>query len=143
MAERVFRLIGRADMIDDPRYRTNADRVRHRDEVNDIVAAWVAERTRDEVLRVFDDGGVTASPVYDICDVITDPHVAEREVLVDLADDDLGSATHHNILPRLSRTPGAFRRPAPKLGEHTDELLGECGFDKDTIQNMKTKGLIG
>jgi len=143
MAERVFRLIGRADMIDDPRYRTNADRVRHRDEVNDIVAAWVAERTRDEVLRVFDDGGVTASPVYDIRDVIADPHVAEREVLVDLADDDLGSATHHNILPRLSRTPGAFRRPAPKLGEHTDELLGECGFDKDTIQNMKTKGLIG
>jgi len=143
MAERVFRLIGRADMIDDPRYRTNADRVRHRDEVNDIVAAWVAERTRDEVLRVFDDGGVTASPVYDIRDVIADPHVAEREVLVDLADDDLGSATHHNILPRLSRTPGTFRRPAPKLGEHTNELLDECGFDRDTIQNMKTKGLIG
>jgi len=143
MAERVFRLIGRADMIDDPRYRTNADRVRHRDEVNDIVAAWVADRTRDEVLRVFDDGGVTASPVYDIRDVIADPHVVEREVLVDLADDDLGRATHHNILPRLSRTPGVFRRPAPRLGEHTDALLGECGFGRDKIQDMKSKGLIG
>jgi len=142
MAERVFRVIGREDMINDPRYRTNADRVRHRDEVNDIVAAWVMERNRDEVLETFQDAGITASPVYDVRDVIVDPHVLAREVLVDLPDEDVGTAPHHNIPPRLSSTPGTFRHPAPELGEHTDELLGEAGFKKQEISKMRDEGMI-
>ena len=142
MAERVFRVIGRDDMIDDARYRTNADRVRNRDEVNDIVAAWVAERSRDEVLGTFQEAGITASPVYDVRDVVADPHVIAREVLIDLPDDDLGTAPHHNIPPRLSATPGTFRRPAPELGEHTDDLLREAGYSGEEILNMRNKGMI-
>jgi crotonobetainyl-CoA:carnitine CoA-transferase CaiB-like acyl-CoA transferase len=142
MAERVFRVIGRDDMIEDPRYRTNADRVRHRDEVNDIVGEWVAGRSRDDVLRAFQDAGITASPVYDVRDVVADPHVKAREVLIDLPDQDLGTAPHHNIPPRLSATPGTFRRPAPDLGEHTHELLREAGYDEEEILTMKKKGLI-
>jgi len=142
MAERVFRVIGREDMINDPRYRTNADRVRHRDEVNDIVTAWVVERSRDDVLEIFQGAGITASPVYDVRDVIVDPHVLAREVLVDLPDEDVGTAPHHNIPPRLSSTPGTFRRPAPELGEHTDELLGEAGYEKQEISKMRDEGMI-
>ena len=142
MAERVFQVIGREDMINDPRYRANADRVRHRDEVNDIVAAWVVERSRDEVLEIFQDAGITASPVYDVRDVIVDPHVLAREVLIDLPDDDVGTAPHHNIPPRLSGTPGTFRRPAPDLGEHTDELLGEAGYEEQEINRMRSEGMI-
>jgi len=142
MAERVFRVIGRADMIEDARYRTNADRVQRRDEVNDIVADWVGARTRDDVLAAFNEAGVTASPVYDVADLIADEHVIERDVLIDLPDDDLGSITHHNILPRLSGTPGTFRRPAPDLGEHTKDLLMEVGFDEDQIIKLQKEGTI-
>ncbi len=142
MAERVFRVIGREDMIDDPRYRTNADRVKCRDDVNDIVAAWISERSRDDVLGAFQEAGITASPVYDVRDVVADPHVEAREIIIDLPDPDLGSAPHHNIPPRLSETPGTFRRPAPDLGEHTDELLTEAGYAGSEISQMRNEGLI-
>lgn len=142
MAERLFRVIGRADMITDPRFRTNADRVRNRDEVNDIVAAWIAERDRDEVLATFEAAGVTGAPVYDVSDIMADPHVRGREILVDLPDGDTGTAIHHNVHPRLSATPGGFRVPAPKLGEHTDQLLAEAGYGKDRIAALRADGTI-
>ncbi len=142
MAERVFRVIDREDMIDDPRYKTNADRVKRRDEVNDIVAAWIIKRSRDEVLAAFEAAEITASPVYDVRDVVADPHVIERQVLIDLPDENIGTAPHHNIPPRLSETPGSFRRPAPKLGEHTTALLREAGYDDMEILSMQENGLI-
>ncbi len=142
MAERVFRAIGRADMIDDPRYRTNADRVARGDEVNDIVAAWVKERTLAEVLEVFGEASITASPIYDISDIVQDRHVEEREVLVDLPDEELGRARHHNVSPRLSETPGGFRLPAPGLGEHTDAVLGAAGYGADDIAALRQQGIV-
>ncbi len=137
MAERVFRTIDRADMIDDPRYRTNADRVARRDEVNDIVAAWVAERDRDEVLAIFQEAGITASAVYDIADIIVDEHINERGVIVNLPDDETGQAPQHNVIPRLSGTPGGFRHRAPALGEHTSALLAEAGYSKTEIETLR------
>lgn len=142
MAERLFRVIGREDMIADPRFATNAARVANRDAVNDIVAAWVAVRDRDDVLAIFNEAGVTGAPVYDAGDIIADPHVQERGVLVDLPDAETGTATHHNIHPRLSDTPGTFRRPAPKLGEHTDAVLTRAGFDAGEIAALRQGGVI-
>jgi len=144
MAERVFRTIGRADMIDDPRYRTNADRVARRDEVNDIVAAWVAERERDLVLSIFQEAGITASAVYDIADIIVDEHINERGVIVNLPDEETGQAPHHNVIRRLSETPGGFRIPAPALGQHTTALLIEAGYSEADIENLRaTKKIEG
>lgn len=143
MAERVFRTIGRADMIDDPRYRTNADRVQRCDEVNDIVAAWVAERDQAEVLSIFEAAGVTAAAIYNAADLLDDPHVNERGVLVEVPDDDLGVAPMHNIHPYLSETPGTFRTRAPGLGEHTDEVLESAGFDAAEIATFRKRGMVG
>ncbi|MHA1107614.1 MAG: CaiB/BaiF CoA transferase family protein [Alphaproteobacteria bacterium] len=142
MAERLFRVIGREDMIADPRFRTNADRVRNRDEVNDIVAAWVGQRDRDEVLAIFSEAGITGAPVYDVRDIINDPHLQAREILIELTDGETGTVPHHNIHPRLSGTPGTFRLPAPKLGQHTDELLAQAGYDADEIAALRTGGVI-
>ena len=74
---------------------------------------------------------MTAGPVYDISQFLDDPHVIEREVVVDLPDEDVGTVPVHNILPRLSRTPGTFRYPAPKLGQHNDEILGGAGVSAE------------
>lgn len=142
MAERVFRTIGRADMIEDPRYATHAERVKRCDEVNDIVAEWVAERDQSEVLEIFEEAGVTASPIYDAADIIDDPHVQERGVLVEVPDAELGNVPMHNIHPYLSETPGTFRSAAPSLGEHTDEVLSEVGFSPDDITLFRERGLI-
>lgn len=142
MAERVFRTIGRADMIEDPRYATNAERVKRRDEVNDIVAEWVAARDQDEVLQIFGDAGVTASPIYDAADIMDDPHVIDRGVLVEVPDAELGDVPMHNIHPYLSETPGTFRTPAPGLGEHTDEVLLAAGYSDQEIATLRENGLV-
>ncbi len=142
MAERVFRVIGRDDMNDDPRFRTNPDRVEHRDQVDEILGGWIKARDQAEVLEIFGKGEVTASPIYDISDIVKDEHFREREILVDLPDKDLGQAPMHNVIPRLTATPGTFRLPAPELGEHTGALLGELGIDADRLRDLMERGVV-
>jgi crotonobetainyl-CoA:carnitine CoA-transferase CaiB-like acyl-CoA transferase len=142
MAERVFRVIGREDMIDDPRFRTNPDRVKYREQVDEILGGWIKARDQAEVLEIFGREEVTASGIYDIRDIITDEHFRDREVLVDLPDKDLGNAPMHNIIPRLSATPGTFRLPSPELGEHNAALLGELGIDGGGLAELKDRGVI-
>jgi crotonobetainyl-CoA:carnitine CoA-transferase CaiB-like acyl-CoA transferase len=122
MTERLFRAIGRADMIDDPRFRTNADRLAHVEEVDAVIGAFVGARSLAENLRFFEAAETTVGPVYDAAGFESDPHVRGRGVLVEMADAELGSVPMHAVVPRLSRTPGALRRPAPELGEHEAEI---------------------
>lgn len=143
LAERVFKVIGRADMIDDPKYRTNQDRVRHKEEVNGVVADWVAQRTRDEVMEIFEREDITASPIYDPRDMEQDTHFIDRQVVVALPDEDVGSAPMHNITPRFSETPGAFRKPAPAIGADTDDLLDSIGVNAETREELRAAGAIG
>ena len=123
MAERLFRTIGRADLIDDPRFAINDARVRNRDALDAIIGAFIAARSQAENLALFEAAEVTVGPVCAVEDLLTHPYVIGREAIVELDDPDLGSLPAHNIVPRLSRTPGTFRRPAPKIGEHTTEVL--------------------
>jgi crotonobetainyl-CoA:carnitine CoA-transferase CaiB-like acyl-CoA transferase len=71
---------------------------------------------------------------------MADAHFRERGIIVDVEDAELGSVAVHNILPRLSATPGVFRRPAPLLGEHTDALLAEAGLEEAAIARLKQQG---
>ena len=142
MAERIFKVIGREDLITDPRYRTNEDRVQHREEVDAIVGRWVGARTLDENMAVFERAQVTVAPVYDIAQICADPHFLEREVLVCLPDDELGEIPHHNVFPRLSATPGGFKRPAPSLGQHNGELLGALGLSAEEIDALGRRRVL-
>jgi crotonobetainyl-CoA:carnitine CoA-transferase CaiB-like acyl-CoA transferase len=143
MAERVFRLIGRADMIDDPRYKDNSSRVKHRDEVDAIVGDWVARQTQAEALKAFADAAVTAAPVYDIAGLIDDPHVKGRGIFEELPDEEMGWVQMHAPVPRLSATPAGYRRPAPRIGEHTWEVLKELSFDATRIAVLRDAGVVG
>ena len=91
MAKRIFEVIGAPEMITDPRFRTNTDRVRNRALVDDAVGGWFARRTRDEALAIMQAAEVTAGPVYNIVDAIADPHFQARQVIVDVEDTDLGA----------------------------------------------------
>ena len=137
MAKRVFEVIGRAEMIEDERFRTNSDRVRNRALVDEAVGGWFALRAREQALAQMRAGGVTVGPVYDIDDAVEDAHFRARNILVEVEDADLGSIPMHNIVPRLSATPGVWRRPAPQLGEHTDAILAEAGYDAGAIAALR------
>ncbi len=140
MAKRLFETIGKPEMIEDPRFRTNTDRVKNRTLVDQIVGAWFATKTRDEALRIMRDESVTAGPVYSIADAMADAHFREREIIVDVEDAELGKLPMHNILPRLSETPGVWQKPAPGLGEHTDAVLKEVGYGAEEIERLKKDG---
>ena len=142
MAERLFRVIGRDDMNSDPKFKTNADRVANRAEVDDIVSEWIGRRTLDDVLEVFRREGITGGPINDISQIVEDPHFKEREIIVDLPDTEMGQIPMHNIIPKLSGTPGAFRRPAPDLGQDNEDVLGGAGIDADTLADLKSRGII-
>ena len=136
VARRIFEIIGRADMNTDPRFATNSERLRHRELVDDAIGAWFATRSHDEALAIMRDSGATVGPIYSIADAAGDPHFAEREVIVSLDDEEHGALPMHNIVPRLSATPGTFRRPAPGLGEHTSEVLEEVGVSPEAVARI-------
>jgi crotonobetainyl-CoA:carnitine CoA-transferase CaiB-like acyl-CoA transferase len=142
MAERVFRAIGRPEMIDDPRFRTNTDRVRHIDECDAAVAEFIAARTLEENMAVFQAAEVTATPVYEIDQLVADEHIQERGVIVEAPDEEAGSVLMHNVIPRLSGTPGKLRRPAPGLGQHTREVLREIGYSDERIATLVEEGVV-
>jgi len=142
MAERVFRAIGRSDMIDDPRFRTNSDRVRNIDACDGAVADFIAERTLAENMAIFEQAEVTAHPVYEIDQLLEDPHVHERGVIVEAPDVEAGSVLMHNIIPRLSETPGRLRYPAPSLGQHSREILASIGCDAEQLAALAAAGVI-
>jgi formyl-CoA transferase len=142
MAERVFRSIGRADLVDNPRYRTNADRVKHAEELDAIIGAFVAERTQAENVAFFERAEVTIGPIYDISQILEDPHVRERELIADYPDPDMGAFPMHHVVPRLHGTPGAIRAPAPRLGEHNLALLAEIGVDEAAYARLLAAGAV-
>lgn len=139
VAQRIFQIIGRPDMIDDPRFATNSDRVKHRPLVDEAVGAWFARHPRDEALRIMRDAGATVGPVYNIADAVVDPHFRERGVFLDVEDEEYGSVPMHNIVPRLSQTPGVWNRAAPALGQHTEEVLKAAGVPPEQVQAILDK----
>jgi crotonobetainyl-CoA:carnitine CoA-transferase CaiB-like acyl-CoA transferase len=93
-------------------------------------------------MAIFEREAITAAPVYDIDQLIDDPHVIEREVLVDVPDAELGQVMMHNVVPRLSATPGALRTASPSLGEHTREVLGGLGLDAGELAALAKAGVL-
>ncbi|HTT79352.1 MAG TPA: CoA transferase [Stellaceae bacterium] len=142
MAERLFRAIGRPDMILDPRFRTNSDRVANAEACEAPIAAFIAARTLAETMAAFEAAEITAAPVYDIDQFLADPHVQARKIVVEVPDGETGRLAMHNVIPGLSDTPGRLRRPAPRLGEHTAEILGQFGIDRATLAALARDGVI-
>ena len=143
MAERLFAAIGRPELAADPRFRTNADRLAHRDEVEAIVAGFIGRLSQADALELFERAQVTVGPVCDEADLAEHPYVIGREAVVEVSDPEIGAIPMHNIVPRLSHTPGMLRRPAPGLGEHNAEILQALGCDAREIEALREAGVLG
>lgn len=142
MTERLFAAIGRADLNTDPRFRSNAERIKRRHEVDAIVGGFIGQRTLAENIAFFEAAGVTAGPVYDIAQFLDDPHVQTRGIVVDAPDDEMGETPMHAPVPRLSRTPGVLRTPAPALGQHNDEIYARIGYSAERRAELRRRGVI-
>ncbi|MEM9028280.1 MAG: CoA transferase [Pseudomonadota bacterium] len=142
MAERFFRAIGRPELVEDPRFATNSDRVANNDILDPIVAAFMAEHTQAELLEIFEQADVTVGPVADIAQLMDHPYITDRAVLVDVPDGEMDRLPMHNVIPRMSETPAAIRTPAPDLGQHNAEIYGEVGLDPGAIAALATDGVI-
>ena len=142
MYERLMRTIGRPELIEDRRFLTNADRVRNNDQLDRIVAQFIENHNQHDVLQIFRDAGVTVGPVHDTLGMLSDPLVKENKVMVRLPDEDIDSVVMHNVAARLSETPGLIRSPAPTLGQHNNEILGDIGIDETELFTLGEQGVI-
>ncbi len=142
MAERLFKSIGRDDLITDPRFRTNADRVKNAEILDTIIGDFIAGMDQHECVDYFDKAAVTIGPVYDMEQIDKDPHFRSRNIIVELPDDEMGTIPVHTVSPRLQQTPGSFRRPAPGLGEHSRDVLHEAGFSVAEIAQLFQREIV-
>jgi crotonobetainyl-CoA:carnitine CoA-transferase CaiB-like acyl-CoA transferase len=142
MFERLMETIGQPDFVTDPRFLTNADRVKHSDTLDSAIGKFIGSRSQAENLAIFQDSGVTVGPVHDIVGLLEDPLVKGREVIVRLPDDEMESLAMHNIPARLSVTPGLIRAPAPALGEHNVEVLTQLGYGNVDLTEFAEEGTI-
>jgi formyl-CoA transferase len=139
---RTMRAVGRPDLIDDPRFADNLTRLDHADEMEQTVADWMAQHTQAEAIEIFDEHGAGIAPVYDIAQIVDDPHFAHRGMIVTVDDAELGPTKAPNVAPRFSRTPGAIRHLGPKPGTHTDDVLRELGYDDERIAALRSEGVV-
>lgn len=143
LALRVFRAIGRDDMLSDPDFADPQRRLARAREVDDVVAEWVAGKTLSEAMATFEAHEVAAAPVYDIRHLVADEQLQHRQVFISVADDQLGHTTVQAPVPRLSATPGVVDHLGPGLGEHNAEVYGGLlGLTTDEIDDLHARGVL-
>jgi crotonobetainyl-CoA:carnitine CoA-transferase CaiB-like acyl-CoA transferase len=142
VAERLMRLVGRPDLIDEPWFATGADRAAHADVLDEAVGTWIATRTRTEVLAAFETAEAAVAPIQDVADVMTDPQYRALDTVTTLDDPDLGALRMQNVLFRLSSTPGAIRWAGRPHGADTEEVLAELGLTPAELTALREEEAV-
>lgn len=133
--------IGRPDLGKDSQYDTAEKRWQHVEELHDIIQGWAAQHTRGEIEEIFSRHGQLYSPILKVSEVMEDPQILHREMVVDM--EYCGVKFKDKGIPvKMSATPGRVRRMPPKKGEHTDEVLKSIGFTDEQLSTMREEGAI-
>ncbi|NLY35109.1 MAG: CoA transferase [Alcaligenaceae bacterium] len=140
--KRLMTLIGRDDIGNDPEFAHNDGRSRQAEYIDGVIGQWAAQHSLAEVLEALHQSRIPAGKIYDVADIVNDPHYQEREMLLQGELEDGTPVTLPGIVPKLSETPGEVRRKAPTLGQDTEEVLAGLGIDVATMQQWRSKGII-
>jgi formyl-CoA transferase len=139
---RMMRAIGRADLADDPSLATNEGRVARTEELDRAIGEWTAANDLAHVLEVLERAEVPSGKIYSIADIAADLHYRARG-MIERHELDGAELLLPGIVPKMSETPGATRWIGPKLGEHTDALLAECGYTPADIEALRSRAIVG
>jgi crotonobetainyl-CoA:carnitine CoA-transferase CaiB-like acyl-CoA transferase len=142
IAERVMRLVGRPDVLDEPWFASGHSRAEHADELDAAVAGWIAARPSAEVLDAFEAAEAAVAPVNDVRGVMADPQYRALGTVRTVDDPELGPLAMQNVLFRLSATPGGIRWTGRPHGADTDAVLGSAGLGADEIAGLRERGVI-
>jgi formyl-CoA transferase len=130
-------------MATDERYATHGARGQHMAELDELIARWSATVKAEELLERLHENGVPAGRIFKARDMLADPHFAAREAIVRLAHPELGEFAMHNVVPKLSASPGRVRHVGPELGEHNDEIYRDLlGLGDDALSSLRAAGVI-
>ena len=140
--KRMMNAVGRADLANDPSLAHNDGRVARTEEIEKVIADWVAAHDLEHVLGVLEKADVPGGKIYDIADIARDPHYAAREMIRGHRLKDGKSLKLPGIVPVMSETPGTTRWIGPALGEHTAEVLGALGYSEAQQQDLKRRGIV-
>ncbi|MBP2637186.1 MAG: Formyl-CoA transferase [Firmicutes bacterium] len=140
---KLAKVIGREDMLEDPRYNTNPARILAREEVDGAIKAWTIERTKAEIEKLLDEARIPSTPVKTIGELVDDPHIAAREMLIEQEDPIVGKVKYPGNPIKLQLTPPDFYRKAPQLGEHSAEILSSVlSYSQEAIDKLRAQGDI-
>ena len=143
VATRVMGVVGRPDIAENEWFSSARERVRHADRLDGIVGEWIGAREFDEVIRAFQDAGAAIAPIYDVEQLVGDPHVQATQMLTRVQDEHLGPLLMQNVIFRLSDTPGGIRFTGRGLGRDNMDVYRErLGLTRDQVSELREKGAI-
>ena len=143
IAERVMRLVGHPEVIDEPWFGSGAERARHADTLDDMVGGWIAKHPMQEVIDQFETAEAAVAPIYDIRDVFEDPQYKALDSITTVPDDELGPIRMQNVMFRLSRTPGRIKFAGRPIGADTEAVLGEwLNLSGEQVAELRAKGAV-
>jgi formyl-CoA transferase len=140
--QRLMTAIGRADLRDDPALARNDGRAAQMTRIDAAIGEWTAARTQAQVLEAMEKAEVPAGRIYSAADIASDPHFAARGMIQAITAADGEPLKVPGIVPKLSATPGAIRTHAPKLGEHTDDVLRAIGYSDAQLSKLRSAGIV-
>jgi crotonobetainyl-CoA:carnitine CoA-transferase CaiB-like acyl-CoA transferase len=142
IAERVMRMVGRPDIVEQPWFNDGYQRALHADEIDEAVGSWILERSTDDVVSEFAKAQAALGVVYDVSKVISDPQYNAIGAIATVEDEDLGPVRMPNVLFRMSETPGSIRHTGRAHGADTDEVLASIGVTAAQVAQLRERGVV-
>ena len=143
IAERVMKLVGHPEVLNEPWFKEGRTRAEHAEELDRYLNEWISQRNSDEVIDEFTKAEAAVAQIYDIEDILSDSHFKARETILETSDPFLGTIRMQNVIYKLSESPGEIKWTGRALGADTSEVLREvAGLSSAEIQSLESKGVI-
>jgi crotonobetainyl-CoA:carnitine CoA-transferase CaiB-like acyl-CoA transferase len=142
-AARLFHTMGQPELINDPRFNSNENRIKNVEALDEIVGGWMRKYTLKEIVDILTQNEVPVGPVFDIRDILQDPHAQEREMVIHAPDEERGSLLMEGVFPRMSLTPGTVRYAGKRIGADNKEVFEErLGLSKEEVEKLSKEKII-